>query len=142
MKSISRWHTDLDLKLMERIGPVTEGERRSLLEMVNCIVELAITARSQSILALEKQRLQLTDKDLSAGLLMLIDGTDPQMMVSWFRNRIVFSDIQGLNLLRLVVTTTGLEIVAAGWEPQFIREYLYSYLGETVLAEYKSNNHK
>lgn len=135
MKTMGSWHRDLDLKLAERIGSVTSDDRQSLLSLVNCVVELALTSRKCSILALEKQREQIADKDLSTGMRMLIDGTETDTVVTWFRNRIVYSDMHGLDLLRLVVITTGIDAIGNACEPQFIRDFLVSYLGESLITE-------
>ena len=86
MTNMSFWHRDLDLILAERIGSVTEAERSALLPIVDCIVEMGIISKKESILALEKYRKGLSDPDLSAGLRMLIDGIEPQVVTAWFRN--------------------------------------------------------
>jgi hypothetical protein len=135
MTAFGLWHRDLDIILAGRIGNLTPEERRSLLPIVSCTVELALTSRKSSILELEKQRKQLADKDLSAGVLMLIDGTETDTVITWFRNRIVYSDIQGCDLLRLLLIATAVEAIGKAMEPHMIRSFLTSYLGENLISE-------
>ena len=135
MTDMNYWHRDLDLILTARIGSVTEAERSTLRPLVDCIVEMGIIAKNESIIALENFRKRLSEPDLSAGLRMLIDGNHQHTVTAWFRNRIVYSNVCGLELLRLLVIGTGIEAVASGCNPLFVREFLGSYLGEAIVKE-------
>lgn len=140
MRNLNFWHRDLDLILTERVGSVTEAERSALLPLVDCIVEIGIIAKKESILALEKFRKSLSNSDLSAGLRMLIDGIEPETVTVWYRNRIVYSNVRGLELLRLLVIGTGLDAAASGCDPLFLREFLGSYLGHAMVREPMGGN--
>ena len=48
--------------------------------------------------------------------------------------------MRGPELLRLLVIGTGLDAVAAGGSPIFVREFLGSYLGEAIVRDSMKGN--
>ncbi|MBD2848482.1 flagellar motor protein [Paenibacillus sp. IB182496] len=54
-------------------------ETRHPAELVDQLVEMATVARREGVLALERQALDHPDPFLRSGLLMVVDGTDPEL---------------------------------------------------------------
>jgi chemotaxis protein MotA len=59
-------------------------------EIIKIIVELAETARREGLLALEDAALQIDDQFLQKGILLVVDGTDPELVRSILETELSF----------------------------------------------------
>lgn len=58
--------------------------------IIKIIVELAETARREGLLALEDAALQIDDQFLQKGILLVVDGTDPELVRSILETELSF----------------------------------------------------
>ena len=63
--------------------------------LLNDIVDLAQTARKESILALEKKRESITFEPLSLGIKLAVDGTDPNIIRDTLETEAAFEHEEG-----------------------------------------------
>ncbi|HHY05249.1 MAG TPA: motility protein A [Thermoanaerobacterales bacterium] len=59
-------------------------------EVIDKIVSLAETARREGLLALEEAAYQLDDAFLQKGILLIVDGTDPELVKSILETELIF----------------------------------------------------
>ena len=70
-------------KLVETLKSVRHvffGRELNAAEAIEKIIELANTARREGLLALEEAAMQLDDEFLKKGILLIVDGTDPELV--------------------------------------------------------------
>ena len=67
-------------KLGKVLGVAFRMETTSEREMVNLFVRLAERARREGLLALESEAAEIHDKSIRKGVLLVVDGTDPELV--------------------------------------------------------------
>lgn len=58
--------------------------------IIKSIIDLANTARKEGLLALEEAALQLKDDFLQKGIMLIVDGTDPELVRNILETELVF----------------------------------------------------
>ena len=69
-------------------------------ELINRIIELSNVARKEGLLALEEAASELNDEFLKKGILLIVDGTDPELVRNILETEMAFienrhKDVQG-----------------------------------------------
>jgi len=62
------------------IGVAFRAEKSGERELVNLFVNLADRARREGLLALETEAAQITDHSIQKGVMLVVDGTDPELV--------------------------------------------------------------
>ena len=114
---------------MRKYIECTYEEKKPLLKVVEQMIELAIIARKEGVLALEEQIEKLDDRLLKIGLGLVVDGTDPDIVKNIMETTIVTSFKTGAELLSQLIITEGLLSLQAGENPRLMEEKLLAFLG-------------
>jgi hypothetical protein len=120
-------------KEMSVLSGFTDKERDKCLPVVNQIVELANIARQKGVLALEEWAGKHDNTFVSFLLMLVCDGTDPQLVKSIGETLIESGGFKGEELLSRLMTVEGLLSVQAGENPRLIETKLYAMLGEKYM---------
>jgi len=108
----------------------SKEEKETLVPIIDAIVEIAKVVRKQGLLALEKHIEEMPDYFTQAGMRLLVDGTDPEIVNALLEIHMVASYKTGVDLLGQLIIKEGFLSIQAGEHPQFTKEKLYAYLGE------------
>lgn len=68
------------LETVKSIKHIFLGREMNPGQAIDTIIELANTARKEGLLALEEAAYQLDDQFLQKGILLIVDGTDPELV--------------------------------------------------------------
>ena len=120
---------------LRRLMECTREDKLACLPLIDKIVGLANTARSQGLLALEDIIPDLGDYLLKTGISMLVDGRDQDTTYEIMTTHIIASYKTGVDLLRQMIICDGVLAIQAGISPRLISEKLVSYLGEDIILE-------
>jgi len=120
---------------LRRLMECTREDKLACLPLIDKIVGLANTARSQGLLALEDIIPDLGDYLLKTGISMLVDGRDQDTTYEIMTTHIIASYKTGVDLLRQMIICDGVLAIQAGVSPRLISEKLVSYLGEDIILE-------
>lgn len=66
------------------------GKEMNAAQVIENIIELANVARKEGLLALEEAALQLEDNFLKKGILLIVDGTDPELVRNILETELAF----------------------------------------------------
>jgi len=123
------------------LSTFTDEERRECLPTIDLIVHLANTTRKDGVLALEAMAQDLPDESffLKTGLMLICDGTDPELVRQIMSNYIISSCVpdpdQNAGLLRRMMEFDGVLSIQSGENPRIIEEKMLSMLGEDFHKE-------
>jgi chemotaxis protein MotA len=78
------------IETMKSVKHVFFGRELNAGEAIEKIIELANTARKEGLLALEEAAMQLDDDFLKKGILLIVDGTDPELVRSILETELSF----------------------------------------------------
>jgi hypothetical protein len=123
--------TQLMLKLNAKF---TEEDRDACAPVVDVMVEVAKTARSSGLLALEDYLSKDEEPFFYAGISMLTDGYDHDDIKQILTAMLVSGGFTGAELLKRLIMAQGLIMVYKGLHPDFIYRYLLAMIGEEYLA--------
>lgn len=89
------------LKAMKAVRKVIIPPKVDTAEGINKIISLANLARKESLLALEDSADELDDPFLSKGVMLIVDGTDPELVRSILETEMAYiesrhSDVRGI----------------------------------------------
>jgi hypothetical protein len=118
---------------MSVLSGFTRQEKEACLPIVDLMLECAETARKEGVLALEQW---VTDKDpfLKFVILLIVDGTDPELVQDIGETLIDSGGHTGSELLSRMMMMEGCLSVQAGDNPRIIVSKLLAMLGEQFLA--------
>ncbi|MCL2603488.1 MAG: hypothetical protein FWD90_03320 [Defluviitaleaceae bacterium] len=125
-----------------RFFKCTLKERASCMDVVETVVDLANTARKEGVLALEDRAVNMDDPFIQKGLMLIVDGTDPELVYDILRVEIVTSQREGAALLRWVMALEGLLSIQAGENPRIIEEKLKGFIGFDALESFDEELNK
>ena len=114
---------------MRKYIECTYEEKKSLLKIIEQMIELANLARKEGILSLEEQIEKSDDQFFKTGLSLIVDGTDPDLVKDIMSVKITTSFKTGAELLSQFMIRDGVIAVQAGMNPRIIEAKLLAYLG-------------
>lgn len=133
---------NIDWELAERIQ-CTDAEREECVPLMKTLVSFAQKSRVGGLLALEddldKVRLSV-EGSLSffkTGMLLVIDGTDPETVVEILTFKIMAGNYKGLPLLMRCIILEGVMGIQAGENPGILAEKLLSFFPDIYLEKKK-----
>ncbi|MCL2603427.1 MAG: helix-turn-helix domain-containing protein [Defluviitaleaceae bacterium] len=118
---------------MYKLSDFTNAERDKCLPVVAQIIECANITRAQGVLALEEWCKQHENTFITFMLLMVCDGTNPELVRDIGVTLIDSGDYKGEELLSRLMTVEGVLSIQAGENPVIIEKKLFSMLGEKYL---------
>lgn len=79
---------------LKSFGLATKVYSASEAEMIQKVIELSNTARKEGLLALEEAAQSIDEPLLKKGILLVVDGTDPELVeVFWKRSSVVWRNV-------------------------------------------------
>lgn len=119
---------------MYSLKDFTDADRDACLPMIDYLVnECATTARKNGILALENIILKQDNEFLTFLMMLVIDGTAPDIVKDIGNNLLDSENYTGNTLLERIVILEGVLNVQMGENPHIINIKLLSILGESYL---------
>lgn len=110
-------------------------EKLECLPRIQRMMELSNISRRSGLLALEAELLKENNFLLKEGVMLVVDGSDPEFVEAVLLNHINASGKTGKELLESVIITYGTLAIQEGMNPRLIRCILLSYLGDDVMDE-------
>ena len=118
----------------------SKEEKETLVPIIDAIVEIAKVVRAQGLLALEDKIEEMPDYFTRAGMRLLVDGTDPEIVNAMLEIHMVTSYKTGVDLLMQLIIKEGFLSIQAGEHPRYTKEKLYAYLGEDFFGLNKESD--
>ncbi len=111
------------------------SEKLSLVETVNQILTLSNLARDpdHTLLGIEGPARQCGDAFLEKGIMLVVDGADPNLVRKIMAEYAYSSFKPGVELQRADIIIEGVLAIQAGDNPMIIGEILMSMLGQDVI---------
>jgi hypothetical protein len=127
------------LELMLKMNPhFTKEDRAACEPVIARILELAIIARREGILALEQAVQNEPDCFLKESLIAVVDAVEPEHIRKLMSYMIVSSDATGADLLRKFIMAEGVFEIQAGCNPRWINIMLGAILGGDYLSRLRA----
>jgi len=110
----------------------TRKKKRECVELIASIITLSERARRMGLLALEDDLENIDDPLMKRGLLLVVDGTDPEIVFDLLYTFMLASRSRGIGLLKAVITLEGVLAIQAGENPALIASRLGFFLGRDI----------
>lgn len=110
----------------------SKEEKLECAPIIKEILMLANIACMKGLLALEEKATQSNNPYLIKGILLVVDGTDPEYVNETLCISSVFSFKTGIELLKEMIILEGVLSIQAGHNPRIIEEKLLSFLGDAA----------
>ena len=127
------------------LSSFTDEDRRACLPSIGQAIQLANVARKQGVLALEKIADDLPDEEffIKTGLMLIVDGIDPELVRSILQGYIMSScgfgeTFNGAGYLKRIVEMEAMLGIQMGVNPRILVEKMFSLLGEAFHSEAQS----
>lgn len=108
------------------------SKKKQCVELIASIITLSDRARRMGLLALEDDLDKITDPMMRKGLLLVVDGTDPDVVRDVLHAFMLSCYSRGIGLLRSVIALEGVLAIQAGENPRIIAENLSAFLGRDI----------
>ena len=109
------------------------NDRKACLPIVETMIDCANTARKYGVLALEEFVQKHDNEFLKVVMMLIVDGTDPELVKNIGTTLILADNHMGKGLLERLIILEGCLSVQAGENPRIIATHLYCMLGESYL---------
>jgi len=119
---------------MQNLSNFTPAQRDACLPVVDLMLECSEVARTEGVLALEKWQGKQESKFLRFIVMLVVDGVDPDLVLSMGRTLIESSGHEGAALLERMMLLEGLSSVQWGEHPHILEQKLLCMLGEAYLT--------
>lgn len=108
------------------------SKKRECVELIASIITLSERARRMGLLALEDDLGKVTDPMMKKGLLLVVDGTDPDIVYDVLYAYMLSYHSRGVGLLKAVIALEGVLAIQSGDNPRLIAEKLSVFLGKDI----------
>lgn len=109
---------------------------QNVIESIIIVDDLSNTARKEGLLAIEDKFVygasSIGADSISYGVMLVVDGTDPELVAEIASNEYLSSKYQGNEALRQYILIRGLLAVKSGENPRVIEEVLISLLPSEI----------
>ena len=110
------------------------------------VLELCNLARKEGLLALEEETQNLeelqNEKHLKSMMMLIVDGTDPELVEEISTARMFASNMQGAEELNYLIMLMGCLSLQRGENPRIIEEKLLALLPEEAVDVYRERQKK
>lgn len=117
------------------LSKYSEYEKNACLPVIDLLLNCAVIARRDGVLALEKFVREQDDEFLAFAMMMVIDGTDPEIVKGILETLTAADNHMRTELLKRVLVTEGALSIQAGEHPHLIETKLLAFLGEKFLRK-------
>ena len=117
------------------LSSVTQEDKEKCLPIVDLMVKYCDMARKKGVLALEEVALNHEDYFFKFVLMLVVDGTDPELVMKMAYILINSGNHQGSALFERVLTMEGISSIQTGDSPHLLRAKLLCYFGESYLQD-------
>ena len=104
------------------------GDKARIKETIDLILEMTQTSRNQGLLALKSYCDKTNNILLKNGLLLIMDGIDPEYVYLLLSTSIVSDSCVGSDLLENLIVLDGILSIQRGNHPEKIKVLLNSWL--------------
>jgi hypothetical protein len=112
----------------------TDADKEACLPVIEQICEVATTARSKGLLALDKEAASEENIFLRMAMTLVADAHDTKKVKKFLQHLILGDNHSGAELLSRLIILVGVLEISKGANPRIIREFLLAMLGEKYLA--------
>jgi len=117
------------------LGSFTKEDRDACLPIINTLLSCGDKARREGVLALEDFVVKQDNDFLTFATMLIVDGTDPDLVKAITETLISSGNHSGSALLERLIIAEGVLSVQAGENPRIIEMKLLSMLGESYLKD-------
>jgi hypothetical protein len=121
--------------ILRKDAHFTDEEREKCLPTISRLIALANSARKEGVLALDAVAKGEKNLFLKAGLELIVDGRDPEMVKSVLQHLLLAESHSGADLLDRLLIAEGILSVQMGENPLSITYKLGAMLGERFLQQ-------
>lgn len=114
----------------------SKTEKKPLEEAVDTIVRLFLIARKEGILALEKEKHDITSDFLYLLVTMLVDTSSPELMTEIATNIYWMDEPEGVQALVDYIYLRGILLIQKGWAPKSIKASLQTLYDPGCASEW------
>lgn len=119
------------LKLIMRLKPhFTDKEKEECLPIIEMIIRLANIARHEGLLSMENQISDLDSPFLKKAIMLIVDGSNPELIKNIMQTQILSGNHTGFELLSRLIMLEGCLCVQDGENPRIIATKLGAIMGE------------
>ena len=118
-----------DTRLWEKAS-CSKKDRKRVVPLIGTIVRLAEKSRREGLLAVEDDISSMESRFMRAGLRLVLNGYDPDIVTDILLTRIQAGGFSGRELLERMVMMEGALCIQQGYSPSVVKERLFAYLGE------------
>ena len=118
-----------DTRLWEKAS-CSKKDKKRIVPVVGTLVRLAEKSRREGLLAVEDDISSMKSRFLRAGLRLVLNGYDPDIVSDILLTRIHAGGFSGRELLERMVMMEGTLCIQQGYSPSVVKERLFAYLGE------------
>lgn len=119
----------LDWQTAERMQ-CGRNDKIQVVTLIDLLVQSAEKARREGLLALEGDIDEYKYPLLKAGMQLVVDGTDPEIIEKTLTTRILSAYGKGKELLEQLIICTGVLSIQSGDNPRIIMEKCFAFLGD------------
>jgi len=123
---------DLILRLNKRFS---DADKESAIPTIQKIINFAYLARREGVLALEAETDEEENYFLKTGLMLIVDGTDPDLVRAILERLLLADEHTDAELLIRLLSIEGVLSIQQGENPYIILIKLGAMLGEKYLPE-------
>jgi hypothetical protein len=113
----------------------TEADRDACLPVIDSVLACSNNAMQHGVLALEKNILNQDNDFLTFAMMLIIDGTAPELVNGILETLINADNHTGYALLSRMIIKEGVLSIQAGEHPYLVELKLLSFLGERYLKQ-------
>ncbi|MCL1989125.1 MAG: hypothetical protein FWG64_14310 [Firmicutes bacterium] len=122
----------LDLRSRKYIKCRKE-DKAECIPVIDEIMRLADVARREGVLSLEDEGEKLEIPLLKAGIRLVVDGTDPELVQSILETNILTTGKTGAELLTQIIVCNGVLSIQSGENPTILLTKMFAFLGEDYM---------
>lgn len=118
-----------DTRLWEKAS-CSKKDKKRIVPVVGTLVRLAEKSRREGLLAVEDDISSMKSRFLRAGLRLVLNGYDPDIVSDILLTRIHAGGFSGRELLERMIMMEGALCIQQGYSPSVVKERLFAFLGE------------
>lgn len=119
---------------MTRDIEVAQGDLNELYALIQELIQIAVEARTQGLLAIENHKTEYFL--LRKGIKLICSGTDPFVVERILSKLIISGNYNGKDLVARLIIMDGVNGIQLGENPYRLHDILTAWLGESFATEY------
>jgi len=131
----------MDLNLISK-AQCGSKEKNGMIKLIAEIIALSNVSRRRGLLALDEVVNKLSCDSLKAGIQMVVDGIDPDMIEDTLLKMVYTENYEGAELFKRLIIIEGVRSIQFGENSFIIKIRLFSMFGEKMLSEILKDSSK